>query len=124
MNVLKSLAFEAAFIGLAAAGWVWDIAAARGAMHTLVWALLLPCALVNAFSVQAQARRAALPGNSRVEVLCNRLAWLVALGVLLWHGAWVTAAAVAVCVVCVFITSDSLRRLRSAQASNVGGVDA
>jgi len=119
MNTLKFLGFEAAFIGLAAGGWVWDIAAARGAMHMLVWALLLPCGLVGVFNPQMQAQSAARQqGYSAAIVLANRVALLVALGVLLWHGAWVTGAALAVFVVCVFIYSDAVRRLRAAQSAS------
>lgn len=114
MNVIKALAFQAVFVGLAAAGWVWGIDAARWALHALVWAVLLPCALLCAVSPQLQAWTAARPPCSAVTYLANRLAYFVALAVLLWHGAWVTGAALAVCVLCMFIYSDAVRRIRAA----------
>lgn len=118
MTTLKPLLFEAVFVGLAAAGWVWGIDAARWSLHALVWALLLPAALVCAFSARLQARMAARPRYSQAARLGNRIAYLVALATLLWHGAWVSGAALAVVVLCLFVTSSAVARLRAQRAAS------
>ncbi|HMN55612.1 MAG TPA: hypothetical protein PKE15_00060 [Ottowia sp.] len=113
MNAIKSLAFEAVFIGLAAAGWVWDIAAARWALYVLVWQLLLPGALLYACNPRLQAVCAEeLPPRSDAARLCSLLAWLVAMLVLLAHGAWLTAGALTLCLLCMSVYHDAVARLR------------
>lgn len=114
MNMLKPVAFEALMVALAAAGWMWDMAAARWVLYGLLWWLLLPCALVCAFNTQVQMLSAEWAPHGWPVQLANRLAWLAVLAVLLWHGAWVSAAAVAVCVVCGFIYSGAVRQIRAA----------
>lgn len=101
MNVLPYLWFQFVFVGLTAAGWVWGIEPARWMVHAAVWGVLLPAGLFCAISGNLHHSTAARAPFRAAVAIASRLAYLSALLLLLWHGAWITGAAMAVCVACM-----------------------
>lgn len=113
MSVLPYLWLQGLFFALAAAGWVWGFEPARWAVHGFVWGVLLPVSFFCALSSNLQRGTAARAPCRPAVAIASRLTYLSVLAVLLWHGAWLTAAALALCIACMLAFGWQVAWLRA-----------
>lgn len=113
INIIRQFAIQAGLLALIVAGHVYEIDGARNLAAFVIWALLLPAAvLVNADGViKAVAKDPKKPSLWR---WLSRPMQLAGLGTLIWFGAPVTAAAYAVSMLLIMAAHASIEKVRAA----------
>lgn len=114
MKHFKGYATQLAFAAFVVAGWVFDIGGARNIVVFFAWAVLLPVAVIAAFSEKAQNEFAKDPDRPLFERALSRLINWACLVTLIWFGAWWTGIAFGVFMLGAAVAREETKKLRAA----------
>lgn len=113
---LQGYVFQAAFVSMLLAGWLYNVDGARNVVQFFIWVILLPAGVVGIWSDDIAKNIAKDPPPKGPLAWASRLLNWACLVLLIWTGSWATGFAFGVFMLAGAVVRNRVAEIRKAAA--------